>query len=281
MNRLGWLRSFANAVNLNTPDGGGGGGAAGGGDGGAGGDGGGGGAPSPSAFSADQEKTIARIVNAAVATHMERKLDSALSPIKTTLESLGVHRTQDGAQGGGSSQSGGGDAQGQNQGGQSEEVKRLQKALDQERQIRLDNEKKSLEAKRDGTLKDALNSTGVEPRRIRGAMAEVMANVRQLKDGSYVYISTAKGYDEEIPLAEGVKEWAETEVGKAYLAPKPGGGGSGTVPAHGGPRPGGRPVDPKQAKAERIAEARRQLPSLAAQLIGGGGQVQITGGEDK
>lgn len=71
-------------------------------------------------------------------------------------------------------------------------------------------------------------------------------------DGKVVFLEPKEGYTDKSPVGEGIKRWADTEAGKAFLPPK-GVGGSGN-------KGGGNARGPKATtRAERVAEARNAL----------------------
>lgn len=122
-------------------------------------------------------------------------------------------------------------------------------------------------AERDAAIRDHLAKAGVKPALLDGALAVARGQVK-VKDGKPVWVAQREGYVEELDLAKGVGEWANTETGKEYLAPRPV-QGSGARPGQ-APLPRG-PVKPgsPEAAQERRDAARAQLQRGVAGLIGG------------
>lgn len=158
--------------------------------------------------------------------------------------------------------------------GEDPEVANLKKqlaALDAERKA----EKEQLRNReRDGLLTEHLTKAGVDPHRLRGAVAVLRDTlVYDDKEGSWSYRAKRDGFDEDLDVALGVKEWAGTDEGKSYLAPQQpvrGGAGTRVQQAVAGVVAGAaRGTDPKAAKAQRDANARAQLVTATNELLGG------------
>lgn len=122
-------------------------------------------------------------------------------------------------------------------------------------------------AERDAELRDHLAKAGVKPALLGGALAEARGHV-QAKDGKPVWVAQREGYTEELDLGKGVGEWANTDTGKEYLAPRQV-QGSGARPGQ-PPLPRG-PIKPgsPEAAQERKDAARAKLQQGVAGLIGG------------
>jgi hypothetical protein len=262
---------FRSFVNFAPDDGTGGGGGA-----GDGGEGDGGGAGMDDAT----RDLIIRTTNAAVANQLGRKLGPAISegvtaamaPLQESIAAL--------------SSSPGDGGKGKGKGNESPEMAELirkQKALEgqlaEERTARQTQETAARDAAKRSQVQNALAAAGVEPLRMKGAMAEIMGNVHQGDDGSVFFRDTSKGYDDDLALGDGVTRWSSTDVGKSYMAPKNIQGSGATPPGRSGGRPpGNRPQDPKAAKAQAKAEARQALRGQVAEMIGGGAGVNLGGG---
>lgn len=149
-------------------------------------------------------------------------------------------------------------------------------AIEAERKV----EREANRAKeRDGSLREHLTKLGVDPNRMRGAIAVLRDSTRyDEKNNEWFYARKVDGVEEEFDLAAGAADWAGTDEGKAYIAPAPGGngarqpqrGGSGTRPSAGNTpalRGSTSPVaDPKQAKAQGKAAAMQTLTSAINSL---------------
>jgi hypothetical protein len=140
-----------------------------------------------------------------------------------------------------------------------------------------------------GTVREALTSVGVEPNRLRGAIAVVKDSIKWTDDGELVFVAKRDGYEEDIDVATGIKEWAGTDEGKSYLAAPTVRGGAGTrtgtAPAARSAAAAGRGAsavvgrgagvnrpqgDPKAAKAARVAELQAKLSDQVGSLLGSG-----------
>ena len=224
---------------------------------------------------------IIRTVNASVTSQLSRKLpqaiESGMGPVNEKLDKLISAAPQPPA---------GGQPPTPPAGGQSPEMKAMldrQKVL--ENQLRAEKDAREAQAeaakasKRDQAVQEVLAKTGVEPLRMRGAMAELGGRIKMRDDGTPYYWTNERGFDEDLGLEEGVKKWADTDVGKSYLAPKDVAGSGASQPGRGaGPRPGATPSDPKVAKAQRIAQARQDLRGNVAKMLNADAAVHIGGG---
>ena len=234
---------------------------------------------------------ILRTVNAAVTSQLGRKLpekisdavSAAMAPIQESITKLV-------APGGPGAGAGTGEGDKGPKGGQNADNPQIANLIKQqeamardlkaEREGRADDARKLQDQRRNQLLQNGLTTAGVEPLRMRGALAEVLPMVHTGEDGQVFLRSNAKGYDEDLALEDGLKVWAGTDVGKSYLAPKPGGGSGSTTPgARGGPRPGNAPLDPKTAKAQRVQAAREDFRKGVASLVSQGATIQISGGQ--
>lgn len=78
-------------------------------------------------------------------------------------------------------------------------------------------------------------AAGVAPERVRGARAVLHLEEKRIgytTDGKPGLKFNRKGYDEILPMADGLKEWLSTDEGKAYLPPT---GSQGTGGGKGAP----------------------------------------------
>jgi hypothetical protein len=72
---------------------------------------------------------------------------------------------------------------------------------------------------RDALLREELTAAGVEPNRMRGAIAVLRDSlVYDDKAGEWVHRSKVDGVDEDRDVSTGVRDWASTDEGKSYLA---------------------------------------------------------------
>ena len=156
------------------------------------------------------------------------------------------------------------------------EVKKLKRHAEEQSRKAQEAEQAERERKKSETLRKALESANVEPLRLDGALAVVGRNVIEREDGTLAYRvrrNTPTGpFDDDVEIDAGVKEWAGTTEGKAYLRPetRPGMGvrPGGEAPAHrGGPA----------SKEQRVAAARQTLRQGVMGLLYQGGAVGIGG----
>lgn len=154
-------------------------------------------------------------------------------------------------------------------------------AIEEERKV---EREQARNRDRDGLLREQLTAAGVEPNRLRGAVAVLRDYMKyDEKAAEWGYVAKRDGYDEDLDVGAGVKEWASTDEGKSYLAPpsKGGAGNGGQQRANGGTGTrvqqggrtgvvnGGKPIaDPKAQKAERRAEAVNNLSNAIGELGG-------------
>lgn len=102
-------------------------------------------------------------------------------------------------------------------------------------------------------LGDALRLAGIGEDRIRGAVALLYTEDQRVgrnEDGEIVFKNRKDGYEEELPLNEGIAQWVNSDEGKYYLPPRAV-GGSGNV--------GGRA--PNNKKGETKGELLMELGS--------------------
>lgn len=121
----------------------------------------------------------------------------------------------------------------------------------------------------DTTLTEHLTKLGVDPHRMRGALAVHRGFASLGEDGRVKYKVQRDGYDEDVAPELGLKEWGDTDEGKSYLAATGATGGSGSRAPTVGVTRKPAPNTP-EAKAQRHQEARQQLATGVAELLGGG-----------
>lgn len=240
-------------------------------------------------FNDAQIGRITNIVNAAVSGQLQRKLpkaigDAVAGPIgelRTLIEGQGTGRRRDDeheddpedppAQRG---KTKAGRTRAADPDPEKENMKQRLAAIESERKLEREQNRNR---DRDTTLRESLTKLGVDPNRIRGAVAVLRDSTKyDEKTGEWSYIAKRDGYDEDVDLSQGAKEWAGTDEGKSYLAPpQRGAGGSGTrlqpgMGAGTGTGGGGRPIaDPKAAKVQAKQDAVAKLGE-AVNALGGG-----------
>jgi hypothetical protein len=240
-------------------------------------------------ISPKQRELIISTVNAAVSTHLGRKLTGAiaeaigpaLEPITAQLAELGKAKggQQQGAPGGAGAGAGAGGATDPAVAAMQSELTKLQTQLKARDDEAAKAKIATAAAQRDGKLTELLTAGGVDKLRLRGAAAVVRDSlVQDPKDGSWKYRAQRDGYHEDLEVGAGIKEFLDTDEGKAYLPATAGAnGGSGARP-RGGQGAGARQVstkDPKAAKAERQGKALDTLMSMVQQSTDGDGVVQL------
>jgi hypothetical protein len=138
----------------------------------------------------------------------------------------------------------------------------IEKERAAERTALADKERKAQEAEERSVALDALKDIGVTgaPAQAAHLLLKTEGKIARDEDGKLVFVVPKDGYTDRLSIADGVKEWAGTEAGKAFLPPKgvSGSGNKGGSNTRAGKGPASR--------AERVAEARQAI--LAA--FGGG-----------
>jgi hypothetical protein len=238
-------------------------------------------------FTAQQREEITALVNAAVSGQLGRKLkgalagalDEAIAPIREQLEAIGSRRQSDDGDDDGDDDDEPPQRKSKGKGSAvNPEMQKMKQKLDKLTAEREAEKAQAIAREKDATIREHLAKIGVDPLRMRGAAAVIAGSIkRDEKTGAFSYTAKRDGYDDDIDIEAGIKEWASTDEGKSYLAPPKGSqrpaGGSGMRPAGGGGGPvlgGGRPTsDPKAVKAEKRANAVNQLSDAIGALSGG------------
>lgn len=248
-------------------------------------------------FTEAQLSAINGIINGAVGDHLKRKLPGIVEgSIKKPLEE--IRALLAGKQGG--EGEGGGEAeteeteetearrpagkgQPQRRAAQPDPaVAQLHKKLAkveaeraQEKAEREAERKANRDKERDGTLRELLSGAGIDPNRLRGAVA-VMREQTKYDDKTNEWLVAAG--DDDLDLATGVAAFVSTDEGKSYLAPQQGRGpvggaapvrsGAGTR-TNGSARPTTRPVtSAADAKAAGKQAAAQELAAAVGSLLG-------------
>lgn len=246
-------------------------------------------------FTDEQRTELGQLVNAAVSGQLQRKLpnaikstlDESLAPIKQMLEQRNGNARPSGDDDGDDGDdedlppAKGKRAKGAAPARRDPETENMRKRLAQIEEERKLEREQGRNRERDAQLKEQLTAAGVEPNRIRGAIAVLKESTKyDDKTGEWFYKAKRDGFDEDLDISAGVQEWAGTDEGKAYLAPPAGAQprqGSGSRPnvqgsggRAGGVIGGGRPIaDPKQAKAAAKQDAMKSLTDAVGGLMGG------------
>jgi hypothetical protein len=239
-------------------------------------------------FTDRQREEIARVVNASVGNQLGRKLDArisevmtgALAPIAEQLAKINGGNGEPKAKGSDRADESKGDPD-----GMTKRERELQARVDeQDRKFaKLEADRRAerdgaRNAARDSRLREELGKVGVDPLRMKGALAVIRDAVKiDDKTGELSYKAAREGYEEDLDLSRGVKEWADTDEGKSYRAPQAPKGRAavaGAVNVVGsGERPnGGRAAAEQQkaaVKSERKAAALDTLGAAVGSLIGG------------
>lgn len=252
------------------------------------------------AFTPEQLSAINGIINGAVGDHLKRKLPGIVEgSIKKPLEEI---RALLAGKQGGEGEGGGeeeteeteetetrrpaGKGQPQRRAAQPDPaVAQLNKKLAkveaeraQEKAEREAERKANRDKERDGTLRELLSGAGIDPNRLRGAVA-VMREQTKYDDKTNEWL-VADG-DDDLDLSAGVAKFVATDEGKSYLAPQQGargpvGGAAGPVVRSGaGTRTNGstraptRPVaSAADAKAAGKQQAAQELAAAVGSLLG-------------
>lgn len=246
-------------------------------------------------FTEAQQQAIAAMVNGAVGDHLKRKLPGIVeTSIKKPLQE--IRALLEGKQSGEGDDpddppddqpddppaqqrpAGKGQPQRRAAAGPDPALTQLQKKLAKVEAER-EAEKREREAERqanrnkerDGTLRELLAGAGVDPNRLRGAVA-VLREQTKYDDKNNEWL-VASG-DDELDLATGVQAFVATDEGKAYLAPQQGvrpAGGQPQVRSGAGTRPNGgtqRPTRPVASAADTKAAGKQQAAQELAVAVG-------------
>lgn len=261
--------------------------------------------PPDDGFNDDQREEITRLVNAAVGSHMQRRmpamLDQALrgplGEIRTLIEGSGGGRgrqrdpepddadpddpqterqparrgrARDAAP---ARERDDRDRDERPARGADPEVVAMKKQLAKLEAERKAERESARSATRDASLRELLTSAGVDKNRIRGAIAVLRESTKfDDKTSEWAFIRKSDGIDEELDLDTGVREWAATDEGKSYLAPPTAGGPGGgprapQLRSGSGTRPGGSPARGGAAPVADPKQAKVQAKQQAMQTL--------------
>ena len=229
----------------------------------------------------DDEKLI-RMVNAATTSQLERKLEAAVSaalaPIIEKISAL---------------ESGG--KKPDDKTDDDSESPAMKKLLAEMESLKAQNlakdtaaaatVKKHREEQLVAQIREGLSKAGVKPELLEGATSVVRGKMKiDEGTGEVSYTKQNAGWTDSLDVTGGLKDWCETDAGKAHMAPLTT-GGAGTKPIGGGRttatlNPATLPDDPKAraqiVKAHKLAVAKEQLRHHTSELMAGG-RVQIAG----
>ena len=94
------------------------------------------------------------------------------------------------------------------------EKEQMRKRLDKLEAERQQEREQSRARERDTLLRESLTKAGVDPNRIRGAIAVLRETTKyDDKTGEWSYVAKRDGFDEEIDIAAGVAEWGKSDEG--------------------------------------------------------------------
>lgn len=136
------------------------------------------------------------------------------------------------------------------------------------------NQRKSVTI--DNELTSALTKLGVDPLRMRGALAVHKASAFvDDADGKVRFKVKRDGYDEDLDPADALKEWGDTDEGKSYIAASGSTGGAGArAPKTGGASRKAAPGTP-EARAQARADAKSALMQGVGELLSDGSSIAI------
>lgn len=136
----------------------------------------------------------------------------------------------------------------------------LQKQLEEEKSARAKERETRLRDEERSSLLGALEQNGVtDPDFKKAAFAVLYHEDRRVArdaEGKLTFkvVDETTGLEEELPLAEGVKRWTQTDSAKKYLPPRPVAGSGASA--------GKPPVKRGNTKNERIALAEQMLADI-------------------
>lgn len=243
-----------------------------------GGKGGGGKAQTEEEKEAAMEARLIRMVNAAVTSQMSRKkpdagITEALEALAAKVDAIVSAKPEDKG----------------DKGGPNPEIAALEAKItaltnqiaEKDSTSEADT-KKHREEQLVAKIREGLGQAGVKKELLDGAVGVVRGKMTiDPKTGVVTYKKQNKGWHEDITVEAGLKDWAESDTGKAHLAPVEAGGAGTVTPAGGGGRapiaalnPATLPTDPTAraaaVKAHKISQAKQDLRHHSAALIGGG-----------
>lgn len=220
---------------------------------------------------------VLRMVNAAVASQLTRKLGPALKqamqPLQDQLAGVLEQPTSspkpDATDSGPDSKY---DAM-------TNRIKALEAQVKDEREKQRAADERNRQIRLENSLRTELTKANVRPELLPGAVSVLKAKVTHGEDGEPVWRADRGGYHEDLSVAAGIEEWAATDVGKAHLSPRTvQGSGQGRVGLNSTSRkPAPAPADPKQAKRQRIRQARADLVSGVREMLSAGASIDLTG----
>lgn len=193
------------------------------------------------------DKWVHEVVNKANSSHFNRlkkQFDSKLEEMSAQIQALTSHLTERStpAEGDAPSKEGDTDEVTKVRRAADRKLKEMNKLLEAE-QARLEAERnKRYEGEERQKLSTALQDNGVSGSLLEGAMAllyDKQKRIRRSEDGELSFVVPRDGYEDEMPIADAVTEWLNSDAGRSYLPPRDV-KGSGNV----GSRP--LPKDPKQ-----------------------------------
>ena len=228
----------------------------------------------------DDEAKTSRMINAAVTSQLSRKLPAMVQQAVTEVVPTIVSQIRESLQ----TTPPGNQGQGDKGNKPDPQVTAMQNQIKQLENQRVADAMNARNSENDSQLRQALTVAGVRPELMAGALATLRGNVhtpvddKGMPSGPSVYKAQRQGWEEEVSIEAGVKEWAATDQGKAHLAPVQVSGSGNRPGSRGGTRPGPTPPDPAQAKAMKKREAGKKLMQGMAQLVAGGGSIALTGG---
>lgn len=131
-----------------------------------------------------------------------------------------------------------------------EENAKIKRHMAEEAKARKEERERSLRNEERLKLTELLKSDHVPEARIRGLLAMFDVDKRIQRDDEGNILFRHDDINDPVPLVDGYKKWRDTDEGKAYL---PARGAAGVGIQRGNQRPGGRPVDPKEAARREAA----------------------------
>jgi hypothetical protein len=245
------------------------------------------GTPSPGGGGGDgggfDEDKLNRVINAAVSSQLGRRLESALAPLAEQIAGLASAQAKPEAKPEAKPSAESGDIAELR-----ETVANLTKAIAAKDQAAEEKDRQHREDQLISQIRDGLVQSGVKKELLPGAVATFRSKLKVDENGKPTYIKRDNGYDEHLDLSGGLKDWTESDTGKAHLAPVQSGGAGTSVPNAGVRNatvinPATLPQDPearaKVLKNHRIAEAKKDLRKNVGELMGGG-RIRLSGGTE-
>lgn len=231
----------------------------------------------------DPEERMIRMVNAAVSSQIGRKLESAVSSaVESAIAPVLAKLTKEPDDKGGKDKSAD-----PAMASMQAQIEALTNQIAEKDSTAAAATKQHREEQLVAQIRESLTQSGVKKELMDGAVATVRTKMQINEEtGAVTYRKQNQGWHEDISIEAGLKDWTDSDTGKAHLAPVQA-GGAGTSPQTGGGagglpalNPATLPQDPEArsrvVKAHKIAKAKQDLRHHTTELMSGG-RISLSG----